>query len=91
MPLINCEINLILSWSPNCIISNAAANQNTKFAITDTKFYVPVKTICSFMFHVFMKHMFMEQTLCSFMFHKKLYVPLCSIYQLKIMQNSCNN
>ena len=27
MALINCEINLILTWSANCVISNAAANQ----------------------------------------------------------------
>ena len=37
MPLINCEINLILTWSANCAISNVAANQATIFAITDTK------------------------------------------------------
>ena len=42
MELINCEINLILTWSKHCILSNAAANQETKFAITDTKLYVPV-------------------------------------------------
>ena len=35
MPLISCEISLILNWSANCVISNAAANQT--FAITDTK------------------------------------------------------
>ena len=40
IPLINCEINLILTWSKNCVISNAAANQDTTFAITDTKLYV---------------------------------------------------
>ena len=45
MPLINCEINLLLTWSENCIISNASANQNTTFAITDTKRYVPVVTL----------------------------------------------
>ena len=33
MPLINCEVNLILTWS---------ANQNATFAITDTKLYVTV-------------------------------------------------
>ena len=33
------------TWSKNCIISNAAANQNTELAITDTKFYVPVVTL----------------------------------------------
>ena len=38
--LINCEINLILTWSANCVISNAAENQAATFAITDTKLYV---------------------------------------------------
>ena len=42
MPLINCEINLILTWSVKCVISNADENEATKFAITDTKLYVPV-------------------------------------------------
>ena len=45
MPLINCEINLIITWSKNCVISNAAANQDTTFAITDTKKYVSVVTL----------------------------------------------
>ena len=45
MPLINCEINLILTWSANCVISNAAVNQATTFAITYTKLYVPVVTL----------------------------------------------
>ena len=26
MPLINCENNVILTWSENCVISNSAAN-----------------------------------------------------------------
>ena len=47
MPLINCEIDHILTWSANCVISNAAANQTTTFAITDTKLYVPVVTLSS--------------------------------------------
>ena len=42
IPLINCETNLILTCSKICVISNAAANQDTKFAITDTKLYVAV-------------------------------------------------
>ena len=42
---INCEINLILSCSANCVISNAAVNQATTFAITGTKLYVPVVTL----------------------------------------------
>ena len=46
MPLINYEIDLILTWSANCVISNSAASQATIFAITDTKLYVPVVTLC---------------------------------------------
>ena len=46
MSLINCEINLILTWPTKCILSsNTAANQPTTFAITDTKLYVPVVTL----------------------------------------------
>ena len=46
MPLINCEVNLILTWSANCvIISTNVANQNATFALTDTKLYVPVVTL----------------------------------------------
>ena len=43
--LINCEINLILTWSANCVISNAAPNQAATFSITDTKLYVPLATL----------------------------------------------
>ena len=42
MPLINCEVNLILTWSPTCVISSAT--RETKFKITETKLYVPVVT-----------------------------------------------
>ena len=46
MPLINCEINLILTWSANCaIVSTNVANQNATFEITDTKLYVLVVTL----------------------------------------------
>ena len=45
MPLITCEINLILTQSANCIISNAAANQATTFPITDRKHYLRVVTL----------------------------------------------
>ena len=45
MPLINCEINLILTWPANCVISNASPNQATTFAMTDTKLYVPVVSL----------------------------------------------
>ena len=43
MPLINCEVNLILTWSPTCVISSA--NGETKFKITETKLYVPIVTL----------------------------------------------
>ena len=42
MPLINSQINLILTGSAKCVISNAGAYQATTFVITNTKFYVPV-------------------------------------------------
>ena len=46
MPLINSEVNLILTWSANCVIvSTNVSNQNATFAITDTKLYVPVITL----------------------------------------------
>ena len=46
MPLINCEVNLMLTWSKKCVIvSTNFANQNETFAITDTKLYVPVITL----------------------------------------------
>ena len=45
MTLINCEINLILTWSAICAISDATANQATTFTITDRKLYVPVVTL----------------------------------------------
>ena len=43
--LTNYEINLVLTWSANCVISNAAANKAITFAITDTKLYVLVVTL----------------------------------------------
>ena len=39
MPLINCEINLILTWSDKCVLSN---DTKGTLAITDTKLYIPV-------------------------------------------------
>ena len=45
MPLITCEINFILTWSTNCVISSAAVNQNTTFLIIYKKHYVPVVTL----------------------------------------------
>ena len=46
MPLINCEVNLILTWSSTCVlVSTNNANQVETFAITDTKLYVPAVTL----------------------------------------------
>ena len=46
MPLINCKVNLILTWSANCVIvSTNVANQGATFTITETKLYVPVVTL----------------------------------------------
>ena len=46
MPLINCEITLLLTWSASCVIvSTDVANQNATFTITDTKLYIPVVTL----------------------------------------------
>ena len=59
IPLINCEIELILTWSKNCALADmtvrAAGNNNDppavvaptglEFQITDTKLYVPVVTL----------------------------------------------
>ena len=39
--LINCKINLILTWSANStIVSSTDENQRTIFEVTDTKTYV---------------------------------------------------
>ena len=61
MPLINCEINLILTWSENCALSSKTTRDadldanlvvaaidnptNATFKITDTKLYIPVVTL----------------------------------------------
>ena len=61
MPLINCEVNLILTWSENCVLTDtttrdadpdadppvAAINAPTgaTFAISECKLYVPVVTL----------------------------------------------
>ena len=43
MPLINCEVTLILTWSPSCVITNSTGEG--KFKLTDTNLYVPVVTL----------------------------------------------
>ena len=46
IPLINCEINFILTWSANCVIVfTDVANQGATFTITGTKLYVPIVTL----------------------------------------------
>ena len=57
IPLINCEVELISTWSKNCVLAditrrNAQGNipsivppAETTFEITDTKLYVPVVTL----------------------------------------------
>ena len=42
MSLINCEVNLILTWSSTCVITNCTGAG--RFAINDTKLFVPVIT-----------------------------------------------
>ena len=43
MPLINCEVNHILTWSKDCVITNSEGE--AKFAINETKLYVSVVTL----------------------------------------------
>ena len=43
MPFIDCEDNLILGWSKDCVITNSI--REGKFAITDAKLYVTVVTL----------------------------------------------
>ena len=43
MPLINCKVELSLSWNPNCVLSNLVGPST--FTITDAKLYVPIVTL----------------------------------------------
>ena len=58
IPLVNCEVSLVLSWSATCVLTSMekkilVAGQpnrgdpptNATFKITDTKLYVPVVTL----------------------------------------------
>ena len=45
MPFINCGINLILTWSANCVIITDVANQGATFAVTETKLNVAEVTL----------------------------------------------
>ena len=43
MPLINWEVNLILTWFRDCVITNSRGKR--KFEITETKLYLLVVTL----------------------------------------------
>ena len=55
IPLINCEVELILTWSKNCVLADMTvdadadpaivAPSGATFKITDTKLHVPVVTL----------------------------------------------
>ena len=49
IPLINCEAELILIWSKNCVLADMAVANNPStgldFKIIDTKLHVPVVTL----------------------------------------------
>ena len=46
MPLINCEVELLLDWSANCvIIYTDVNNQVPTFTIIETNLYIPVVTL----------------------------------------------
>ena len=47
LPLVNCKIELELTWHRDCMISSAdaAAGQVVSFMITNTKLYVPIVTL----------------------------------------------
>ena len=57
MPLINCEVELSLSWIESCVLSSgenidnagavANAGRAATFKITDAKLYVPVVLLYS--------------------------------------------
>ena len=47
--LINCEIELVLHWSKNCVLADVTETNNPptelELQITDTRLYVPVVTL----------------------------------------------
>ena len=43
MPLINCEVEFMSTWSEDCVITSSTGAG--KFQITETKLYVPVVTL----------------------------------------------
>ena len=55
IPLINCEVELVLPWSKNCVLADMTVNTGANvaivapsgvtFKIKDTRLYVPVVTL----------------------------------------------
>ena len=47
IPLVNCKVDLELTWTKDCVVSNDDADNNNvvSFKITDTKLYVPIVTL----------------------------------------------
>ena len=43
MTLINCEVNLEVTWCKDCVITNSTGEG--KFQITEAKLYVPLVTL----------------------------------------------
>ena len=43
MLLINCKVEISLTWDPNCMLCNLFGAST--FTITDAKLYVPITTI----------------------------------------------
>ena len=43
MPLVNCEVNLVLTWSSTCVITDSTGAET--FAISGTKRFVPAVTL----------------------------------------------
>ena len=44
--LINCEVNLIWTWSAKCaVVYSNNTNEDPKFELTETKLYIPVVTL----------------------------------------------
>ena len=43
MPLINCKVELSLSWDPNCVLTSLVGASN--FSVTDAKLYALVVTL----------------------------------------------
>ena len=68
MPLINCEVSFILTWSENCVITSMekritvktrrdASPTGATFKIADTKLYVPVVTLSTENYNNFLKQL----------------------------------